>query len=90
MLAVVRHAVENFNLEQTASAILKHLGDFYKQWNLYKERFKVMGERLDSARKEYDSLATTRSNMLERPLRKIDELRKQKNIEFDEQPRLDD
>ena len=90
VLAVVRHAVENFNLEQTASAILKHLGDFYKQWNLYKERFKVMGERLDSARKEYDSLATTRSNMLERPLRKIDELRKQKNIEFDEQPRLDD
>ncbi len=90
VLAVVRHAVENFNLEQTASAILKHLGDFYKQWNLYKEGFKKMGERLDSARKEYDALDTTRSRALERPLRKIDELREQKNIEFDEQPQLDD
>ena len=51
VLAVVRHAVENFNLEQTASAILKHLGDFYKQWNLYKEHFKKMGERLQQAQK---------------------------------------
>ena len=40
-----------------------------------------MGERLDSARKEYDSLETTRTNMLERPLRKIDDLRKQELIE---------
>jgi DNA recombination protein RmuC len=90
VLAVIRQAVENFNLEQTASAILNHLGDFYKQWNKYKERFKVMGERIDSARKEYDALSTTRSNMLERPLKKIDELRKQKAIEFEEQPDLDE
>ena len=90
VLAVIRHAVDNFNLEQTASAILKHLGDFYKQWNLYKDGFKKMGDRLDQARKEYDALDTTRSRALERPLRKIDELREQKNIEFDEQPQLDD
>jgi len=90
VLAVVRHAVENFNLEQTASAILKHLGDFYKQWNLYKDGFKKMGDKLDQARKEYDALDSTRGRALERPLRKIDELRKQKNIEFDEQPQLDD
>jgi DNA recombination protein RmuC len=42
-----------------------------------------MGERLDSAKKEYDALVTTRSNMLERPLRKIEDLREQKEISFD-------
>ncbi len=80
VLAVIRQAIENFNLEQTASEILKLLGEFSKQWNAYKDKFRVMGERLDAAKREFDSLVTTRSNMLERPLRKIDELRKQKAV----------
>ncbi len=83
VLAVIRQAIENFNLERTASEILKLLTDFSKQWTLYKEKFKAMGERLDAAKKEYDTLVTTRSNMLERPLRKIDELGRQNAIPID-------
>lgn len=83
VLSVIRQAIENFNLERTASEILKLLGEFSKQWALYKDKFRMMGERLDSAKKEYDSLVTTRSNMLEKPLRKIDDLREQKNITID-------
>ncbi len=83
VLAVIRQAVANFNLERTASEILRLLGEFSKQWSLYKERFEAMGKRLDDAKKEYDTLVTTRSNMLERPLRKIDDLRKQRAIGFD-------
>jgi DNA recombination protein RmuC len=90
VLAVIRQAVANFNLERTASEILKLLGEFSKQWGLYKERFEAMGKRLDDARKEYDALLTTRSNQLERPLRKIEDLRKQKAIDFDETLRLDE
>ena len=45
-----------------------------------------MGERLDSARKEYDLLVTTRTNMLEKPLRKIEELRNQELISDDNEP----
>lgn len=90
VLAVIRQAIENFNLERTASEILKLLGDFSKQWGLYKEKFEAMGKRLDDAKKEYDMLANTRSNMLERPLKKIEELRKQKAISFDEEIKLDD
>ncbi|MBI4653714.1 MAG: DNA recombination protein RmuC [Nitrospirae bacterium] len=89
VLAVIRQAVENFNLEKTASEILRLLSDFSKQWNLYKDKFRVMGERLDDAKKEYDNLITTRSNMLERPLRKIDDLRKQEAIVFDENADID-
>lgn len=78
VLAVIRQAVENFNLERTASEILKLLAEFSKQWALYKDKFRLMGERLDAARKEYDIIATTRTNMLEKPLRKIEELQQQK------------
>jgi len=90
VLAVVRQAIENFNLEKTASEILKLLAEFSKQWNMYKEKFRLMGERLDAAKKEYDALATTRSNMLERPLKKIEEIRQQKAIDLDEKIKLDE
>lgn len=90
VLAVIRQAVANFNLERTASEILRLLGDFSKQWGLYKEKFEAMGKRLDDAKKEYDTLVTTRSNMLERPLKKIDDLKKQKAIGFDEEIKTDE
>jgi DNA recombination protein RmuC len=80
VLAVIRQAIENFNLERTASEILKLLMDFSKQWTAFKERFKAMGDKLDAAKDEYEKLVTTRTNKLERPLRKIDELGKQKAI----------
>jgi DNA recombination protein RmuC len=90
VLAVVRQAVENFNLERTASEILKLLGEFYKQWNEYKERFKLMGEKLDAARKEYDKLVTTRTNTLERPLKRIEELRGRETMSLNEQIGIDE
>jgi DNA recombination protein RmuC len=90
VLAVIRQAIENFNLERTASEILQLLSEFSKQWNAYKDKFRIMGERLDAAKKEYDLLITTRSNMLERPLKKIDEIRKQKAIDVDENIKLDE
>jgi DNA recombination protein RmuC len=90
VLAVIRQAIENFNLERTASEILKLLSEFSKQWDAYKEKFRLMGERLDAAKKEYDALLTTRGNMLERPLKKIEEIRKQKAIDFDEKIKLDE
>ncbi len=90
VLAVIRQAIENFNLEKTASEMLKLLGEFSKQWNTYKDRFKIMGEKLDAAKKEYDTLITTRSNMLERPLKRIDELRKQKDITFNSNIKIEE
>jgi len=83
VLAVIRQAIENFNLERTASEILRLLAEFSKQWVLYKEKFKTMGDRIDAAKKEYDLLIVTRTNMLERPLRKIDALAKQEALAFE-------
>lgn len=89
VLAVMRQAVENFNLEQTASEMLRLMGEFSKQWGMYKERFKGMGDKLELARKEYEALVTTRSNQLERPLRKIEELRRSRAIAIEGELNLD-
>ncbi len=90
VLAVIRQAVANFNLERTASEIVKLLGEFSKQWGLYKEKLESMGKRLDDAKKEYDTLTTTRTNMLERPLKKIEDLRKQEAIGTDDRAQIDE
>lgn len=90
VLAVIRQAIDNFNLERTASEILKLLAEFGKQWNAYKEKFRVMGDRLDAARREYDALVTTRTNMLEKPLKKIHELSARQHIAVEGDMTLDD
>ncbi len=81
VLSVIRQGVENFNLEKTASEILSLLGAFSKQWETFQDSLDRMGKRIDDAQNEFTKLTTTRKNQLERPLRKIEELRKQRGIE---------
>jgi DNA recombination protein RmuC len=66
--------------EQTAAEILSLLGAFNKQWGNVKKRLSIWGKRIEDAKKKYDALITTRSNQLERPLAKIENLRSQKGI----------
>jgi DNA recombination protein RmuC len=80
VLAVIRQAVENFNLEETSREILSLLGAFNKQWSEFVARMEMMGKRIEDAQKEFNTLVTTRKNQLERPLRKIEDLRIQKGI----------
>ncbi|MCM8768206.1 MAG: DNA recombination protein RmuC, partial [Candidatus Omnitrophica bacterium] len=80
ILAVIRQAVDNFNLERAAAEILARLGGFARQWEAFVKVMEKMGQRIEEAHKEYQSLVTTRRNTLERSLRQIEELREQKNI----------
>jgi DNA recombination protein RmuC len=80
ILAVIRQAVDNFNLEKTAAQIMSLLGAFNKQWNNFVNSMERMGKRIDDAQKEYYSLTSTRRNQLERSLRKIEDLRSQTGI----------
>ncbi|TCL71683.1 DNA recombination protein RmuC [Hydrogenispora ethanolica] len=79
-LAVIRQAVENFNLERTTGEILSLMGSFYKQWEAFCSSCDRLGKRLEDAQKEYAALITTRRNQLEKPLRYIEELRKQNGL----------
>jgi DNA recombination protein RmuC len=80
ILAVIHHAIDNFNLERTASHMLSLLGAFNKQWELFAKSFDALGERIRDAQKEYDALTTTRKKQLDRQLKKIEDLRKQEGI----------
>lgn len=75
ILAVIRQAVDNFNLEKTAAQIMSLLGAFHKQWDNFVNSMEKMGKRIEEAQKEYYALTSTRRNQLERSLRKIEELR---------------
>jgi len=80
ILAVIRQAVDNFSLEKTAAHMLSLFGTFNKQWAAFTKSLEKMGKRIDEAQKEFTILTSTRRNQLERPLRQIEDLRKQKGI----------
>jgi DNA recombination protein RmuC len=80
ILAIIRQTVDNFNLSKTASHIMMYLGEFEKQWHEYRKCMEAMGERIEAAHKEYQKLTTTRTNTLERSLKRIDDLRSQQAI----------
>jgi len=91
ILAIIRQAVSNFNLEKTASQIMALLGDFYKQWENFKTAMEKMGNRIEDAQKEFLALTSTRSKALERPLMKIENLRNSEGLQLaEEEPEQSD
>jgi DNA recombination protein RmuC len=80
ILAIIRQAIDNFNLEQTASEMLTHMGSFYKQWGMFLENLDQLGKRIDGTQREFVRLTTTRKNQLQKPLEQIERLRRQKGL----------
>jgi DNA recombination protein RmuC len=81
VLSVIRQAVENFAFESTSGEMLKLFDRFAKQWEMFTGKLETMGKKLDEAQKAYDELVSTRKNMLEKPLEKINALRTEKEFE---------
>ena len=79
ILAIIRQAVENFNLEKTAAEILNLLSEFNKQWDKFKDRMDSLGKKIEAAQRDYYELLTVRTNQLEKPLQKIDLIRSETN-----------
>ncbi|HSO96597.1 MAG TPA: DNA recombination protein RmuC [Acidimicrobiia bacterium] len=89
VLALIRQMVENLRLARTSDEILSLLGQFSEQWGKFKGQMEKVGQRIDAASKEYTALAGTRTNTLERPLRRINELRT-RDLELVEDPDVDE
>jgi DNA recombination protein RmuC len=83
MLGVIRQAFDNFMVEQTADRMLAELGAFELQWGKFTEALEVVSRRLDSAQRAFDELNGPRRRMLERPLARLDDLRRQRGVEAD-------
>jgi DNA recombination protein RmuC len=76
VLAVVRQAVDNFRLERTSNEILALLGEFSRQWEKFAAQLDKVQSRFEQVAKEYAALMTTRHRALQRPLDKIESLRR--------------
>ena len=74
-LALVRQAVDNFNLGRTNREILMNLAQFKDQWEKFFISIEKLGKKLKDAQGEYETLITTRRKQLERPLNKIEQLK---------------
>jgi len=75
VLAVIRQAVDSFSVQQTSNEILSLLGSFKKQWDEFTRKLESVGKRIDDLHNEFEALSTTRKRQLERPLRRIEEIR---------------
>jgi DNA recombination protein RmuC len=81
ILAVIRQAMENFSTAKAANDMLRLIGGFNKEWEKFRESMDKMGRKIEDARDEFQKLTTTRRNKLERPLQKIEDLRRLKGVE---------
>lgn len=79
-LAIMRQAAENFNVMKTADEVISLLSQFGKQWQNYNIELDKLGERITTAARQFDVVRTTRTNMLQRPLDKIEDLRNSRQL----------
>ncbi len=75
VLAVIRQAVEQTQLQRTSDEILVCLAAFEQQWGKFSDALDKVGRSLDGVRRSWDDLAGTRRRQLERQLDRVGELR---------------
>ena len=75
VLAVIRQAVEQTQLQRTSDEILACLAAFEQQWCKFSEALDKVGRSLDTVRRSWDDLSGTRRRQLERHLDRVGELR---------------
>jgi DNA recombination protein RmuC len=76
VLAVVRQAADAAALERTSGEVLAVLGTFTQEWDRFCAALDKVGRTVDAVERAYGELAGTRRRALERPLARIDELRR--------------
>ena len=76
VLAVVRRAADTAALERTSGEVLAVLGTFTQEWDRFVEALDKVGRAVDSMERAYGELAGTRRRALERPLARVEELRR--------------
>jgi DNA recombination protein RmuC len=91
VLAVVRQSCDAVALQRTSDEIVSLLAGFTDQWQRYVGEVERLGKQLDTVRKTYDGLATTRRRQLERQLERVEEVREERGVVpqvVDDRPRL--
>jgi DNA recombination protein RmuC len=89
VLAVIRQAVEQVQLQRTSDEILHCLAGFEQQWGKFTDALDKVGRGLDTVRRGWDDLSGTRRRQLERQLERVSELRSQREDQLGDAEVLD-
>jgi DNA recombination protein RmuC len=76
VLEVIRQSADNFRLESRTREIQAAIGQFSKQWEMYKDETAKVGNALDSSQRAWERLTGTRERQLDKAIDKIERLRR--------------
>ena len=72
------HAVNGLSLDLAAGEVLAVLATFTQEWGRFCDSLDKVGRAVDAVERAYGDLAGTRRRALERPLDRIEELRRRR------------
>jgi DNA recombination protein RmuC len=84
-LGVIRQAYDNFVIEQTSDQILALMGKFGVQWVKYNEQLEKVHAKFEQLDRQFGELMGPRRRQLEKPLRQLDDVRRERNLAIDGQ-----
>jgi DNA recombination protein RmuC len=76
VLAVIRQSADNFRLESKTREIQQSIGDFRKQWDMYKEQTDKVSRAFKQTNNQWEDLVGKRERQLDKSISKIDDLRR--------------
>jgi DNA recombination protein RmuC len=82
-LATIRKAMDSFMLERKGDEILECLAGFRQEWGKFSDHVDKVGNQLSTLNNGFEQLSGTRRNVMERQLRKVDELDAQREVGAD-------
>ena len=81
VLSVVRQAVDSFSLQRASDEVVSLMGRFGTEWDKFCESLDTLGKRLDSTRTAYEHVVGPRKRQLEKPLERIEALRRERGLD---------
>ena len=73
-LSTIRQAVETFNIQSNVKEIISLQREFLEEWGYYKDAYGEIKTTLEKAVEEWENVAGTRTNVLERFINKMKNL----------------
>ena len=81
VLAVIRQAAQNFNIEQRSQEIVDVVNDIRKEWDKYTEQMDKLERRFKGMHDDFHALTGTRTRQLDRKFVKIDSFTKSNSLQ---------
>jgi DNA recombination protein RmuC len=75
VLAVINQSLENFRLESKTKEIQAAIGDFRKQWDMYKDQTAKVGRSVEQTHSQWQELTGKRERQLDKSIERVDGLR---------------